>query len=142
MYARGRRILFRKRKSMMHDLKMIIIFLCFFVSANLCGGSKQYNGKHVKNITVLKVMLHWTTFNSSKYLKRRLRYSSAHPGSFNPAVITNKEAHIVFGNMENESQKRGLKQKTLTKVTDYFAKCDKRIAHERPTGKYEKFSID
>ena len=27
-----------------------------------------------------------------KYLKRRIRYSYGHPGSFNPAVITNKEA--------------------------------------------------
>ena len=34
-----------------------------------------------------------------KYLKRRIRYSYGHPGSFNPAVITNKEAHMIYGNM-------------------------------------------
>ena len=29
---------------------------------------------------------------SRKYLKRRIMYSYGHAGSFNPAVITNKEA--------------------------------------------------
>ena len=31
----------------------------------------------------------------SKYLKRRIMYSYGHPGSFNPAVITNKEEYDV-----------------------------------------------
>ena len=31
-----------------------------------------------------------------KYLKRRISYSYGHPGSFNPAVITNKEAHMIY----------------------------------------------
>ena len=29
-------------------------------------------------------------------------YSYGYPGSFNPAVITNKEAHMIYGNMNNE----------------------------------------
>ena len=30
-------------------------------------------------------------------------YNYGHPGSFNPAVITNKEAHIIYGNMNSET---------------------------------------
>ena len=43
-------------------------------------------------------------------------YSYGHPGSFNPAVITNKEAHMIYGNMNNEtgsSQAAGLHKKTI-----------------------------
>ena len=41
-------------------------------------------------------------------------YNNGHPGSFNPAVITNKEAHMIHGNInftncwlsqENKSKK-------------------------------------
>jgi len=35
--------------------------------------------------------LEWGFVYRSKYLKRRIMYSHGHPGSFNPAVITNKE---------------------------------------------------
>ena len=31
-------------------------------------------------------------FYRSKYLKRRIKYSYGHPGSFNPAVITKKRS--------------------------------------------------
>ena len=41
-----------------------------------------------------------------KYLKRRLRYSSSHPGSFNPAIITNQEAHMIYGNMDEKRTRR------------------------------------
>ena len=30
-------------------------------------------------------------------------YSYGHPGSFNPAVITNTEANTIYGNMNNEN---------------------------------------
>ena len=46
-------------------------------------------------------------------------YSYGHPGSFNPAVITNKEAHMIYGNMNNEtwsSQAAGFRQKTSRKL--------------------------
>ena len=42
-------------------------------------------------------------------------YSYGHPGPFNPAVITNKEAHMIYRNMENEtgsSQVAGIYKKT------------------------------
>ena len=43
------------------------------------------------------------TFCHHKYSKRRIVCSCGHPERFNPAVITNKEAHMVYGNMNKES---------------------------------------
>ncbi len=57
-----------------------------------------------------------------KYLKRRLVYCAGHGGSFNPSIITNKEAHMVYGNMEKSSrQKNG---GPSTKITTFFRKVD------------------
>ena len=42
-------------------------------------------------------------------------YSYGRPGLFNPAVMTNKEAHMIYGNMNNEngsSQAAGFRKKT------------------------------
>ena len=39
------------------------------------------------------------TFCHRKYLNRRIVYSSGHQGTFDPAVITNKEVHMVHGNI-------------------------------------------
>ena len=44
--------------------------------------------------------------------------SYGHPGSFNPAVITNKEAYMIYENMNNEtgpSQAAGFHKKTSRK---------------------------
>lgn len=63
----------------------------------------------------------------SKYLKRRIMYSYGHPGSFNPAVITNKEAHMIYGNMNKEagsSQATGLVKKKRSKISDFFPKLN------------------
>ena len=62
-----------------------------------------------------------------KYLKRRIRYSYGHPGSFNPAVITNKEAHMIYGNMDKEtgtSQATGFAKKKRSKISDFFSKTE------------------
>ena len=63
----------------------------------------------------------------SKYLKRRIMYSYGHPGSFNPAVITNKEAHVIYGNMNKEagsSQATGLMKKKRSKISDLLSKTE------------------
>ena len=63
----------------------------------------------------------------SKYLKRRIMYSYGHPGSFNPAVITNKEAHMIYGNMNKEagsSQVTGLVKRKSSKISDLFSKTE------------------
>ena len=60
-----------------------------------------------------------------KYLKRRIKYSYGHPGSFNPAVITSKEAYMIYGNMNKEtgtSQATGFAKKKRSKISDFFLK--------------------
>ena len=50
-------------------------------------------------------------------------YSYGHPGSFNPAVLSNKEAHMLYGNMNKEagsSQATGLVKKKRWKISDFF----------------------
>ena len=44
------------------------------------------------------------TFCLHKYFVRRIVYSCGHPGTFNPAVITNKKAHMVYGNMNKDGE--------------------------------------
>ena len=49
-------------------------------------------------------------------------YSYGHTKSFNPAVITNKEAHMIHGNMNNEtgsSQGAGFHKKTSRKFVPH-----------------------
>ena len=54
-------------------------------------------------------------------------YSYDHPGSFNPTVITNKEAHMVYGNRNKEagsSQATDLVKKKRSKISDFFPKLN------------------
>lgn len=56
-------------------------------------------------------------------------YSYGHPGSFNPAVITNKEAHMIYSNMNKEagsSQATGLVKKKRSKISAFFSKTEPR----------------
>lgn len=57
-------------------------------------------------------------------MKRRVRYSPSHPGSFNPAIITNQEAHMTYGNMDGQknSEKRSSRKRGFSKISDYFLK--------------------
>ena len=64
-----------------------------------------------------------TAVYRSKHLKRRIMYSYGHPGSFKPAVITYKEAHMIYGNMNKEagsSQATGLVKKKRSKISIFF----------------------
>ena len=64
-----------------------------------------------------------------KYCKRSIRYSTGHPGSYNPVIITNKEAHLIFGNMNKESggssQTANTGKNWVTRISDYFSKSGK-----------------
>ena len=58
-------------------------------------------------------------------------YSYGHPGSFNPTVITNKDAHMIYGNMNyktGSSQAAGFHKKAsrkfLSHQPDVLAKCN------------------
>ena len=63
---------------------------------------------------------------SSKVLKpQNCVYSSGHQGTFNPAVITNKEVHIVHGhintNDETSHTTSNVKKRSL-EISDYVSK--------------------
>ena len=63
---------------------------------------------------------------SSKVLKpQNCVYSSGHQGTFNPAVITNKEVHMVHGhintNDETSHTTSNVKKRSL-EISDYFSK--------------------
>ena len=65
-----------------------------------------------------------------KYLNRRIVYiSSGHQGTFNPAVITNKEVHMVHGhintNDETSHTTSNVKKRSL-EISDYFSKQNRK----------------
>ena len=65
------------------------------------------------------------TFCQRKYLNRRIVCSSGHQGTFNPAVITNKEVHMVHGNIntnDETSHTTSNAKKRSLKISDYFSK--------------------
>ena len=57
-------------------------------------------------------------------------YSSDHQGTFNPAVITNKEVHLVHGNITTNDETSHTTSNDLLnhrslrslKISDYFSK--------------------
>ena len=70
------------------------------------------------------------TFCYLKYLNRRIVYNSGHQGTFNPAVITNKEAHMVDDNIntnDETSHTTSNAKKRSLKISDYFTK--KKMEH-------------
>ena len=76
-------------------------------------------------------------------------YSYGHPGSFNPAVITNKEAHMIYGKMENEtgsSQAVGIHKKTSRKFLPHqpvvLVKCKGQIESLNPYLKRKQISVE
>ena len=65
------------------------------------------------------------TFCHRKYLNRRNVYSSGHQGTFNPAVIMNKEVHMVHGNINTNDETSHTTSNAKTrslKISDYFSK--------------------
>ena len=46
-----------------------------------------------------------------KYLNKRLAYNSNHPGSYNSFIITNQEAHMIYGNMNEQGKHNSKKEK-------------------------------
>ena len=85
----------------------------------LHGSSSIPIASFVERSLFIKTLCH------RKYLNRRIVYSCGHQGTFNPAVITKKEVHMVHGdiNMNDETSHTtsSAKKKSL-KISDYFSK--------------------
>ena len=74
------------------------------------------------------------TFCHRRYLNRRRVYRSGHQGTFNPAVITNKEeVHMVHGNIntndETSHTTRNAKKRSL-KISDFFSKQNGKSSYD------------
>ena len=100
----------------------ILVFFCLSSSEN----SKELQTCVNKMETDSAIILPSSTLvrfrEIRKYLKRRLRYSSSHPGSFNPAIITNQGAHLIYGNTDGKknSEKRSGRKRTFLKISNFF----------------------
>ena len=80
-----------------------LLFLFSFVLGSVFHEDKVSSLDKIEGVFVQRHSFMKATY-CRKYLKRRIMYTYGHPGSFNPAVITNKEAHTIYGNMNNETR--------------------------------------
>ena len=54
-------------------------------------------------------------------------YSYGHHGLFNPAVISNKKAHVIYGSINKEAgstQATDFVKKQRSKISDFFPKLN------------------
>ena len=83
---------------------LLLLLLCILILARsaqrpsfdvrLHGSSSIPIASFVEHGLFIKICCH------RKYLNRRIVYSSGHQGTFSPAVLTNKEVHMVHGNIQ------------------------------------------
>ena len=94
---------FCKVSAMELKLPLFLLFLVGISNANLVISSVTSSFETSESACFMSSVESDCLFvyRRIKYLKRRIKYSCGHPGSFNPAVITNKEAHMVYGDMNN-----------------------------------------
>ena len=79
------------------SMKVLFLFLSVLVLSQ-SAKSPSFNLKFQESASspidsFVEQRFFMATFYHHKYFKRRIVYSCGHPGTFNPAVITNKEAH-------------------------------------------------
>ena len=114
-------------------MKLLFVFLfvlVLFQSAKSPSFNMRFQGSVSSPIaSFVEQRFFIATFCHHKYFKRRIVYSCGHPGTFNPAVITNKEAHMVYGNMNKYGEASHTasagKKRSCHKISDYFSKSGK-----------------
>ena len=76
---------------------LFLLLLCVLILARSARSPSFYVRLHgslsIPIASFVERGLFLKTFCHRKYLNRRIVYSSGHQGTFNPAVITNKEVH-------------------------------------------------
>ena len=90
---------------------VIVMISYLFVSSNILShDSPEIKAKEAcRYFRQRYFRLHYKT----KFLKRRLCYSSGHYGSFDPSVIINAEAHMMYGNIDSPKKAKKKKKATL-----------------------------
>ena len=79
-----------------------VSLICCFLAFNFFSRISEA-GKHPKELFcerkviqhMLPICIHILRYRE-KYFKRRTVYSASHPASYNPSVITNQEAHMIY----------------------------------------------
>ena len=97
--------------------KTVILFIV--VSTILTKLAKEQTDIPNENVIGNVVSSFTVVSFKSKFLKRRLLYSTNHSGSYNPTVISNQEAHMIYGNMDGKKQQ---KTGATKKISDFFLK--------------------
>ena len=94
------------------------IFWCPSFDVRLHSSSSIPVASLVECSQFIKIFCH------RKYLNHRIVYSSGHQGTFNPAVIKNKEVHMVSNiNMHDKtSYTTSNAKKRSLRISDYFSK--------------------
>ena len=96
-----------------------LLFLFSFVRGSVLHKIKVSSLNKFEGVSAQRHSFLKATYRRYAYIFETENYVSyGHPGSFNPAVITNKEAHMVYGDMKNDagsSQAAGFHKKTSRK---------------------------
>ena len=85
----------------------------------------RFHGSSSSTLASFVERLFIKTFCCRKYLNRRIVNNSCHNGTFNPAVITNKQVHMVHDNINDDDEashttSNHAKKRSL-KISDYFS---------------------
>ena len=119
-----------------------VSLICCFLVFNFFSRISEA-GKHPEELFcerkviqhLLPICIHILRY-TEKYFKQRTVYSASHPGSYNPSVITNQEAHMIYGNMEGtgnsaRSNEKGKTTKKAKTISDYFSVATPRSGVEQ-----------
>ena len=100
----------------------ILVFFCLSSSQNNKKLQTCFNKMQTDSTIILPSFTLVRFREIRKYLKRRLRYNSSHPASFNRVIITNQQAHMIHGNMDGQknTEKRSQRKRTFSKTSDFF----------------------
>ena len=131
--------------------KTVILCIVLFTILTKFAQGQTYGPN--ENVIINVVSSFTVVSFKSKLLKRRLLYSTNHPGSYNPTVISNQEAHMIYGNMDGKKQQNrgGFRpvspvsvhrsgsqtKERMTLFTNIFRKIKKRHPFLRSSSQYK-----
>jgi len=116
---------------------LFLLLLCILILArsaqSLSFDVRLHGSSSIPIASFVERGLFIKTFCHQKHLNRRIVYSSGHQGTFNPAVITNKEVHMVHGNIhvntnDKTSHNTSNAKKRSLKISDYFSKQNGKLS--------------
>ena len=87
---------------------LFLLLLCVLILARSARSPsfdvRLHGSSSIPTASFVERDLCMKTFCHRKYSNRIIVYSSGHQGTFNPALITNKEVHMVHGNINTNDE--------------------------------------